>query len=156
MSRSKIAIVVLAAAVVTAGCNPTREDEGKVAGAIIGGIAGNQIGHGKGRVLATVVGAAVGHFIGGQIGRTMDENDRLKAERALETSPTNESIAWTNPDSGSRYEVTPTKTYYQAPSQQSPAQPCREYTTEAWIGGKKETVYGTACRQADGSWLAKN
>jgi len=30
--------------------------------------------------------------------------------------------------------------------------PCREYTLEALIGGQPETIYGTACRQADGSW----
>lgn len=35
--------------------------------------------------------------------------------------------------------------------------PCREYYMTANIGGKKEQVYGTACRQADGSWkIEKN
>jgi len=34
--------------------------------------------------------------------------------------------------------------------------PCREFTTEALIGGRRETVYGTACRQADGSWKVMN
>jgi hypothetical protein len=30
--------------------------------------------------------------------------------------------------------------------------PCREYTVEGQVGGKRETLVGTACRQADGSW----
>lgn len=29
---------------------------------------------------------------------------------------------------------------------------CREFRHEVSIGGKKEQAYGTACRQADGSW----
>ena len=29
---------------------------------------------------------------------------------------------------------------------------CREYTTEAVVGGRTKQVYGTACRQPDGSW----
>ncbi|MCB2081911.1 MAG: hypothetical protein H6908_04280 [Hyphomicrobiales bacterium] len=29
---------------------------------------------------------------------------------------------------------------------------CREYTREIIIGGKRETAYGTACLQPDGTW----
>ena len=29
---------------------------------------------------------------------------------------------------------------------------CREYTKSVTIGGNEEEVYGTACRQADGTW----
>jgi surface antigen len=43
--------------------------------------------------------------------------------------------------------MTPINTY------DSGAGPCREYTLDAKIGGKTEQIYGTACRQADGSWL---
>jgi len=46
--------------------------------------------------------------------------------------------------------VTPTKTYETA------AGPCREYTIDAIIGGSTEKIYGTACRQADGSWKVQN
>ncbi|MCX7118666.1 MAG: RT0821/Lpp0805 family surface protein [Legionellales bacterium] len=54
---------------------------------------------------------------------------------------------WTNPDNGNQYRVKPTHTY-----QNTQKQPCREYVTEAIIGGKQEKVYGKACRQTDGSW----
>ena len=30
--------------------------------------------------------------------------------------------------------------------------PCRNYSSEAIIDGKRQTVHGTACRQTDGSW----
>lgn len=29
---------------------------------------------------------------------------------------------------------------------------CREYTKDVTIAGRTETIYGTACRQPDGSW----
>ena len=78
----------------------------------------------------------------------MDDVDRLKAQRTLEGTPTGQTTSWRNPDSGYQYEVTPTRTY------QEQGRPCREYTTEAWIDGKRETIRGTACREPDGSWRA--
>ena len=43
--------------------------------------------------------------------------------------------------------VTPTATHLSANEQ-----PCREFTTTVNIGGQPQQGYGTACRQADGSW----
>lgn len=40
---------------------------GTIAGAVIGGVAGNQVGEGKGNTAATVVGAAGGAYVGNQI-----------------------------------------------------------------------------------------
>ena len=94
-----------------------------------------------------MAGALVGAYVGRNIGESMDELDRMKASQALENGPTGSPVAWTNPDSGTRYQVTPTRTYYE-----SAERPCREFTTDAWIDGKRETVKGTACRQADGRW----
>ena len=85
-------------------------------------------------------------MLGGHIGQSMDEVDRMKMSRALETCQTNQTTRWVNPDNGNRYSVTPKRTYSRH------GQPCREYTTTAIIGGKKQEIYGTACRQADGSW----
>jgi surface antigen len=42
--------------------------------------------------------------------------------------------------------VVPTRTYQTAEG------PCCEYTIDGTIGGKPEKIYGTACRQPDGSW----
>jgi len=85
-------------------------------------------------------------MIGGAIGRSMDETDRLRTAASLETVRTGVPSTWRNPDTGNQYVVTPTKTY------ESASGPCREYTIDAVIGGKKQKVYGTACRQPDGSW----
>jgi surface antigen len=66
--------------------------------------------------------------------------------QVFEYNRTNQPSSWTNPDTGNSYTVTPTQTY------ESQGTPCREFTMNSQIGGKTEQVYGTACRQADGSW----
>ena len=137
-----------------AGCavQPGRENEqaGMVVGGVLGGVLGSQIGRGHGRQIAIIAGTLIGASIGGNVGRSMDETDRLKTAQTLETVRTGVPSRWENPDSGNYYEVTPTRTYDQGTG------PCREYTVDAVIGGKNEKVYGTACRQADGSWKVAN
>jgi len=132
------------------GCTGTKEQTGQVVGGVVGGYLGSTIGKGSGNLAATAAGAVIGALVGGAIGSNMDEMDRMQAHRALETAPTGNTVSWVNPDSGTAYAVTPTRTYETAGG------PCREYTTEANIGGRIEHVYGTACRQADGSWQIVN
>ena len=131
-----------------AGCAQyqTHEGEGMVIGGILGGILGSEVGKGHGRTAAIIVGTMAGSMIGGSVGRSMDDTDRLKAARSLETVRTGVPSTWRNPDTGNQYTVIPTRTYDQGSG------PCREYTVDAVVGGKREKVYGTACRQADGSW----
>ena len=148
--RQALVIFIVGGALALGGCDSTNEQQGQVIGAIAGGLLGNQVGGGSGRTAATIAGTILGGFVGGNIGRQMDDGDRYRAGQALESTPTNQSTSWENPDTGASYAVTPTRTYY------SDSRPCREYTTEAWIDGQRETVYGTACRQSDGSWQATN
>lgn len=150
ITRKTLIIGSLASTLALAGCQTTQENVGTVIGSVAGGVLGNQVGAGSGRVAATIAGTMLGGYLGGHLGREMDENDRYRANEALEDTPINETTRWHNPDSGNDYAVTPTKTYY------SDSRPCREYTTEAWIGGKKQSVYGTACRNDDGSWQVQD
>ena len=143
--------LVLVAAMVSAGCQtPTKQQTGAVIGGIAGGILGNQIGQGSGRTAAVIGGTLVGSMVGGSIGADMDQDDRYRAQQTLERTPTNQSSTWVNPDSGNQYSMTPTHTY------ETTQGPCREYETEAVIGGRREVVYGQACRQSDGSWKVVN
>lgn len=146
--RNALLCTAAAAALVLAGCDtaPRHQQEGMVIGGIVGGVLGAQVGQGSGRTVATILGSIVGASVGGAVGRSMDEQDRLKTAHALETVRTGVPARWTNPDTGHRYAVTPTRTIDQGGT------PCREYTVDASIGGRAEKVYGTACRQADGSW----
>lgn len=144
-TRSMIFASAIALALGSTAC--TNEQTGQVVGGILGGVAGNQVGSGSGRTVATVAGAIAGTFIGGAVGRSMDDTDRLKAHRSLEYNRTNETTYWSNPDSGNEYSMTPTRTW-----QNDTGQYCREYTSDVVVGGRRETAYGTACRQPDGSW----
>jgi len=130
------------------GCN--KQQFGTGTGAALGGLLGSQIGNGKGQLIATAAGTVAGAMIGGSIGASMDELDRRKTYRTLENTRTGVTSRWQNPDTGVQYTVTPTQTYETASG------PCREYRTNATIDGRRETVYGTACRQSDGRWQSVN
>jgi surface antigen len=147
----KITLTAASLSLLLVGCGPvTNEGVGTVTGGVVGGLLGSQFGGGSGKVAAAAGGALLGAFLGGKIGQYMDRQDKLEMQRALETAPVGKSVAWTNPDNGNQFNVKPTRTYYSA------QQPCREYVTTAMIGGKREQIYGHACRQADGSWRVEN
>lgn len=122
------------------------ERAGMVIGGVLGGVLGSNVGAGDGRTAAIIAGTMIGAAIGGNVGRSMDDTDRLKTAHSLETVRTGVPSQWVNPDSGNQYTVTPTRTYDEGTG------PCREYTVDAVVAGKKDKLYGTACRQADGSW----
>jgi surface antigen len=144
-----LAGLVLAATIALGGCQEVRNEQvGYGVGGVLGGLLGAQVGGGRGQLAATAAGALLGAYLGGNVGRTMDEVDRRRAHHTLEGNPTGQPTTWRNPDSGNTYEVTPTRTY------QDSGRPCREYTTEAVIDGRRETLRGTACREPDGSWRA--
>ena len=153
MAKVSVFRVVALCSLVLAGCantTPQQEQAGVVIGGVLGGILGAQVGQGDGRTTAIILGTLAGTAIGGSIGRSMAETDKIKAAHALENVRTGVSTAWKNPDSGNEYALVPTQT------NDTPTGPCREYTLDASVGGKKDKIYGTACRQADGSWQIRN
>lgn len=113
-------IVILLTAVLLAviGCETKRDT-----GALVGGTAGAVLGSEIGGTTGTLLGAAGGALLGREIG---------------------ESTAWTNPDTGERYEVTPTETFSRD------GRPCREFRMD--VEGEDEEVTGVACRTASGDW----
>lgn len=141
-------VVVLAGALIASGC-ATQEQTGSVTGGVLGGLAGSAIGSGSGRTAAIVAGTIAGAVIGGAVGKSMDVQDRQQARQALEYGRSNEPYSWRNPDTGYAYTVTPVRTY-----ENHAGAYCREYFTDAIVGGRHERIYGTACRQPDGSWQA--
>lgn len=147
-----LSLVGLCAALVCGCANYTSQHEqaGMVVGGVLGGALGSQIGRGDGRTLAIILGTLAGAAVGGSVGHSMAEVDKIKTAQALESVRTGVPSSWQNPDSGNQYVVVPTRTYDTA------AGPCREYTVDAVIGGKKDKAFGTACRQPDGSWQVRN
>jgi surface antigen len=143
----------LALVIGLSGCGAVggpNETSGTIIGGVLGGAVGSQVGGGRGRTVATILGTIIGANIGANVGRSMDGNDRMRTAQILESSRTGQSSGWVNPDTRNEYVVTPTRTY------ESAGAPCREYTMRAVVGGQPDTVYGTACRQPDGSWRVVN
>lgn len=142
---TRVTSALLAASLI-AGCATTQEQSGALLGGAAGAAAGSAVGGGSGRTAAIILGALIGSVVGANIGRHMDEQDRIRTAETMEYNPTGRSSTWRNPDTQAAYTVTPTRTY------ETNAGPCREFTMDAEVGGRPEQVYGTACRQPDGSW----
>lgn len=77
----------------------------------------------------------------------MDDKDKAKRSRTLESNRTNQATSWTSPDTGNRYRVTPKRTY-----QSDKHLPCREFETEAYIRGRRKVFTSKACRDNKGNW----
>ena len=160
VKRMKISLLFLTSFLLVSACtlNTTGPNEqgpkqavGTVTGMVLGGKVANDFAEGsRNEGLWTMAGVALGAFLGNEVGASMDRQDALLAERAtmqaLEFSKIQQPIAWNNPDTGNSGRVYPTQTI------NSGGQPCREFTQEVIIGGKVETAFGKACRNADGSW----
>jgi len=150
----RAALLATALAAALSGCAQERNKEttGTLVGAAVGALAGSAIDNdGSGGAAAITLGAIAGAAIGNSIGRQLDEADRLKMYRAqqaaLETSPSYQASEWHNPDTGNHGSITPRPAY-----RNQQGQYCREYQQDVIVAGKREQAYGTACRQADGSW----
>lgn len=132
-----------------------KETIGTIGGAVIGGVLGSKIGKGSGNGIAIGVGTLLGAALGQSIGSSLDNADlqmhNHAAQEALEVSQVGTTSEWYNPDSGHSGTITPTRTFEVARGE-----PCREYSQTITVGGKTERAYGTACRQADGSWQIQN
>ncbi len=154
MKTRTIGTVVLGASLLIAGCStvPSKQQQGAAAGAVVGGVLGSALGKGHSdRGWATALGVIFGAVVGDQIGAQLDERDRLLAAQnlqySLESTKDGAVTTWQNPNSGNSGTATPTATVVK-----SDGTPCREFTTEIQVGGENQQGYGTACRQADGSW----
>lgn len=128
----------------------TNEQVGMVIGGALGGLLGDQVQDRNWRTAAIVAGTMTGTVVGGSIGRSMDETDRLRTGQTLETVRTGVSSSWHNPRTGNDFTVVPTSTY------ETSTGPCRQYSIDAVVEGRKQKVYGTACRQSDGTWRMSN
>ncbi len=157
MNRLTHFIVASATALSLAACaDGTKEGIGTIAGAGLGAWAGSAIdNNGSGGVVAVAAGTLIGGLIGNQIGKGLDKVDRMESGKAqygaLENDRSGDTRRWYNPDTGNGGSYTPQPAY-----QNKSGQYCREFQQNITVGGKNETAYGTACRQADGTWKVVN
>jgi surface antigen len=145
----------LSLALITTGCNTTdgwgdKQTLGTGLGAVLGGVAGSQVGSGSGRLWATGAGVLLGTLIGSEIGSSLDKADRAymqQAQREVYSAPVGQAISWNNPQSGNSGSYTPVRDGVA----ESGAY-CRQYEQTVVIDGRHETAYGTACQRPDGRW----
>lgn len=154
MNRSTFYVALVGTCLVLGGCStpPTKQQTGAGVGAALGAALGYGLGKGHhNKELAIALGAIFGAVAGDYVGAQMDERDRLMAAQnlqySLELHPDGTTSAWQNPNSGNKGSSYPTST-----SILTDGTPCREFTSTIVVGGEKYQGYGTACRQADGSW----
>ena len=147
MMKKLILIPLLSLTLVA--CSGENEGVGTALGAIIGGLVGSEVSGGD--TEGVIIGAAIGGMVGNTVGRKLDERDRQRMAYALQEAMENQRSGstqeWYNPDSGNRGTFVPQPAY-----QTDSGQYCREYQQTVTIGGDSEQMYGTACRQPDGSW----
>jgi surface antigen len=89
---------------------------------------------------------ASGASIGGNIQSAMDEIDKSKMSKALD-SAIGKPTHWTNENTGIAYTVTPTEKV-----NVSGYTFCRKYTATATKGEHEQQTSGTACIGADSNW----
>lgn len=154
MNVSKLVAVAALTLPLLAACESsgygTKQTIGALGGAAAGGLVGAQFGSGSGKLAATALGAVLGGFLGSEIGRSMDDVDRMKAQQAYAaagTAPIGQTITWNNPDTGHSGSVTPVRDGYAADGSY-----CREFSQTVVIDGKYQSATGVACKQADGTW----
>lgn len=154
MNISRFTSLVMAAALLVS-CQDIQDNPkqagGTLIGAGLGALAGSQVGGGKGQMAAIAIGALGGAYLGGSLGKSLDQADKMYAERTaqntFEYNRSGVASNWNNPDSGHSGSFTPTRTF-----NADNGSTCRDYETTIYVGGKQETATGTACRQANGTW----
>ena len=147
-------LVAVTIGLIVAGCAQNdygpKQTVGGLTGAVLGGVLGAQFGGGKGQLAATGAGVLIGALVGSEVGRSMDQVDRMRANEAVvsaRTAPIGETITWNNPQSGNYGSVTPMRDGTAASGEY-----CREFQQSITVAGRKEQGYGIACRQPDGTW----
>lgn len=159
MSFRKFALTAtLMAGVALSGCTAydagNKEVVGTGLGAVVGGLAGSQLGKGDGQLWMTGAGVLLGALVGSELGRSLDKADMAymnQAQTRSYSAPIGETISWNNPQSGNSGTYTPIRD-----GRATSGSYCREYQQTIYVGGQQETATGTACQQPDGTWKIVN
>ncbi len=152
MRKWVLAGMLAVAAVDMSGCTPGDNVPGATAaGALAGGLIGNQIFSGRNAFAGVLAGALIGGIVGNRVGNYMDRQDRINMESAIIHTPVNQEATWTSHQAGPNgrkvtYTVRPVKAYHRG------RRYCREYQTTVRIGGRDEKAFGKACRMPGGQW----
>ncbi len=151
----QVVVLVVALGVAACATDPgTREQEKQgasvVAGAVIGGLIGNQFGGGTGRALMTAAGTVAGGFLGNHIFKktAKSEYEKDAAQRALNTAASGQEVTWSD-------ARTHESGYFVAlnTKRMTDGRVCRDFRRGLSVGGEKvDETTGTACKKSNGQW----
>jgi surface antigen len=123
------------------------EKAGTVIGGVVGGVLGSKVGDGDGRKIAIIAGTILGAIIGKKVGARFDEKDRFCTGQTLEHAKNGQAVAWNNPETNTKYVVTPLNSYQQGDTL------CRQFNIETvTANGNSSNIYNDACRDANMVW----
>lgn len=128
-----------------------KEAVATLVGTVGGGVIGAQFGTGTGQWVGAGLGGITGGLAGNAIGRYIDEFDNRRANQAFQRAsqvPVGEVVYWNNTRTGNWGCYKPLREGHSSVQ----GLYCREYETTAVIQGRKQRIYGTACRQPNGTW----
>jgi len=132
-------------------CRQSVDPAGVIAGALIGGLLGNQVARNGNRGAGTVAGVVVGGALGAALTRNMDCADRSYAYKTyydgFNAGRPNANYEWRNPQNG-HYGQFRVNDYYADPD----GFRCANYTQQIFINGRPQAATGRACQQPDGTW----
>jgi surface antigen len=146
----EILAIVMVACLATGCANMTRQESGNVIGALLGGALAYELSKdssNKGIWVATgIIGGALagGHYA--VLTKPSQKMNATNMRTTLESIPDNAQTQWVNPNTNESGTMTVIRT------NNTTFGPCREFTQTIYVGGEAVQGYGTACRQADGSW----
>ena len=156
---AKVASAIVVAGLATtsvAGCAEierstgigTKGQVGTVGGATVGGLIAAAAGASPAWIAGSVI---LGALTGGVIGSILDDRDKemhaQSSYNAIQNKKAGGRTAWNNPDTGSSGTTSINRVYRKADGTR-----CKDFTQKIQADGKTESVKGTACQQADGSW----
>lgn len=126
---------------------------GAAVGTALGAGIGSAITRGKGSG-GLIIGGLAGGALGGSVGASLDQQDCIAAQQALQrmtTQRTGQQIPWANQASGNHGALTPTSNVAKA----SNGQVCRNYHIDSITkDGTTQSHDGVTCEQPNGDWQA--
>jgi len=160
--RSLVVGALLLSLTACAGQQYNMGMQGAAGGALAGAVLGQIIGR---DTTATLIGATAGTLFGYIVGNEMDKYDQARMADTFNSAPSNQPVAWSNPDTGAQHQMIPQQPYNPANPQDPFNSPplygqvdgsqvvCREAKIQSVIEGRQEQLYAKACRDPyDGKW----
>ncbi len=158
--KKKLSVILISIilSIILSGCftsDPNSDEEkivfGTMAGAVIGGIAGNYLLPSQ-PLISTSIGFMLGGGAGYMAANKLTKYDRLymkdAAYKSLSKAKIGEQTSWYNQQSGNAGTITPVKAYHDINGRL-----CREFKISLTANKKTQNSKDRACKTPKGDWI---